>query len=393
VRKSSVSSRQSSALAAACLLLAFSTARPVHAQFDNIPPAGADPYVLLDYGKLMLEDGRVEKAYEWIAQIPLGQAEGYVDEELLIQRLLISGAFVRSATYLAGQVRHYKLDGPYLSWLGQERERYLTDYCDTAQLYLDATGDGYECGFIRFRLPQVTESHMQDLELYAAGEMLDSAAKNWAEGRDTLGRGLLIAQARAAIVLGAAVHYDLPDASSTLKGLARRLHAGVPIYPALLFDWLAQNAADSAFGPDRLARTALSLDARLLSLPGGETTVKIKQRAGARAKLPALLAASRGETAPEIVASAPADTASPRAAAGPSASLKPADPAPQADAEAPPQDGGEKRDEPGAEAEDAKDAQNESADGEGDSAAKKDPPRKKKPRGRPIPRRPRGLHL
>jgi hypothetical protein len=242
-----------------------------------------DPYVLLDAAKLTLADTKLERAARQLAAIPLGQAEPYVDEEIVLQRLLLAGAFLDSCTYLHQVLESQGLgDGNYARWLEQERGRHAQQFAALARDYLQRTQRGYALSFVRFRLPRVNEEHLRDVELYSDPQFLLAAAENWDQGRRGLGKGLILTQARIAVVLAAAVHYDLPEASQTLRGAERRLEAGVPLRPALLLDWIAETASHNGARDADLRNLAREADTRMTALPPGQVPEQLSERLEAR---------------------------------------------------------------------------------------------------------------
>ncbi len=249
--------------------------------------ASTDPYVLLDAAKLALADSKLEKAGRMLEAIPLNQSQSYVDEEVIFQRMLLEGAFLSSTTFLLEVLGREKLaTGKYGQWLAGERLQHAVRFEALAQDFLRRTENGYHLGFVRFRLPEVNEEHLRDVELYSDPQVLLAAAKNWEEGRDGLGRGLVLSQARVAVVLAAAVHYDLPQASTTLMGASRRLAAGVPLRPAIVLDWMADTAQRNARSGDSLGELALKADLRLLALPAAQLPAETKKRAELRRNPP-----------------------------------------------------------------------------------------------------------
>ena len=64
------------------LILAF----PLIAVADE-PAQPADPFVALDAAKTTLAEGKLEDARKELAQIPTDEAEAYVNEEVVFQRM------------------------------------------------------------------------------------------------------------------------------------------------------------------------------------------------------------------------------------------------------------------------------------------------------------------
>ena len=246
-------------------------------------PAGPDPYVLLDEAKLKLGEGRLAQARELLKTTPTADVEGYVIEEVLLQRMLVNSAFLRATHYLWLQLEAMELaDTGYGEWLAGECADYAGDFADQAERYLELTAEGPQLDFVRFRLPVVTTEHLTDLELYTDPEILGPAVRNWDDGREGLGKGLIAGQARVALVLGAVRHYDRDSASPSLEMASERLRAGVPLDYAVLLDWIAGTAR---FVPDddRLADLADRADRRLRTVEGGLELIELRERLAAEA--------------------------------------------------------------------------------------------------------------
>src|SRR4051812_48788212 len=97
--------------------------------YGGFAPAGEvaspDPFVAPDSAKMTLADGKLEDAREKLAQIPAGQAEGYIDEEVALQRMLLEAAFLDAANFLWNELGKMKLgNGGYAKWLWGERDKY-----------------------------------------------------------------------------------------------------------------------------------------------------------------------------------------------------------------------------------------------------------------------------
>ena len=203
-----------------------------------------DPFVLLDQAKLAIGAGDLQKGADQLAAIPLGVAEPYVDEEVVLQQLLLQGARLTAAASIADELK--RGDGlaatPYAKWLADEAAAAGTDFAKLATDYLNRTAGGAKLTFVRFRLPRVSDEYLKDAQLLCDPAVLHAAAENWAEGRDLLGRGLVTAQARLALVIAAAVHYDLPYPSPTLEQAAERLRSGVPLKPGSVEQWITETA-------------------------------------------------------------------------------------------------------------------------------------------------------
>jgi hypothetical protein len=248
------------------LLMAAAPLAAAHAA--DTPAAGTDPYVLLDAAKLKLGEGRLAKARELLAAIPLATAEEYVDEEILFQQLLINSAYLKATNYLLSELGRDELaDSAYGRWLEAERDDYAAGFARLAQQYLDRTAGGPQLDFVRFRLPLVTAEHINDLELYSDIEILSPAVTNWDDGREGLGKGLIAGQARVALVLAAARFYDLPDAASSLEQVRQRLLSGVPLAYGEVLAWIAEEAEQL---PEiaALAAAGAAARARLSQLAG-----------------------------------------------------------------------------------------------------------------------------
>jgi len=227
------------------VLLVVVAALPAAAVDDGTAADGADPYVLLDAAKLKLGEGRLAKARELLAEIPLAGAEGYVDEEILFQQLLINSAYLKATNYLLSELGRDDLgNSAYARWLAGERDGYAATFARLARQYLADTAGGPRLDFVRFRLPLVTAEHINDLELYSDPEILGPAVTNWDDGREGLGKGLIAGQARVALVLSAARYYDLPDAAGSLEQVRQRLDSGVPLDYALVLEWISEEAGE-----------------------------------------------------------------------------------------------------------------------------------------------------
>jgi hypothetical protein len=78
-----------------------------------------------------------------------------------------------------------------------------------------------------------------------------------------LGRGLVVSQSRLALVIAAAVHYDLPHPSATLEQAAERLRSGVPLKPGSVELWIAETA--ERYGPHDPALQERAHDTRRMA--------------------------------------------------------------------------------------------------------------------------------
>jgi hypothetical protein len=242
-----------------------------------------DPYVLLDEAKLVLGKGKLDRAQQMLSAIPLDSAEGYVAEEVLYERLLVCSAFLTATQTLHGALAQQKLDsGGYAKWLKDEQANYATDFAAMARDYLARTAKGAALDFVRFRLPVVSDEYLQDVMLYTDPMVLSAAVTNWEDGRQGLGKGLIGSQARVALVLAAAVNYDLPKASSTVEQVAQRLRTGVPVDQAQMLDWIADTAQRYNLPGDGLAGVAAETDARLGQVLAGKPDAALALRLGQR---------------------------------------------------------------------------------------------------------------
>lgn len=232
----------------------------VAAAADEQPAATADPFVLLDAAKLQLGEGRLAKAKDLLAEIPLDGAESYVSEEIIFQRLLVVSAYLTATHSLVGDLQSDELaDSAYGQWLADERDGYAASFARLAQQFLERTATEPRLDFVRFRLPVVTAEHINDLELFSDPEILGPAVTNWDDGREGLGKGLIAGQARVALVLAAARFYDLPQAAPSLEQVRQRLTSGVPLdYPEVLA-WIADEAEQV---PDNSELAAVAVAAR-----------------------------------------------------------------------------------------------------------------------------------
>jgi hypothetical protein len=255
-----------------------------HASAGFGQPVSSDPMVQLDQAKLLIGEGKLLAAGEALAAIP-HTAEPYVTEEIVYTELLIAGTYLSSAYRLLGDLERGGQGGTgYAQWLRGERTQYAQRFVALANEYLALTADGPALDFVRFRLPWVSDEHLRDMELYADPQILGAAVTNWDEGREGLGRGLVQTQTRVALVLSAAVNYDLPQASRTLAGVAERLKAGVPLdYPTVL-DWLADISLQHSPAAPELAGVVAETDARILQLTADQPDSAVRHRAQAREK-------------------------------------------------------------------------------------------------------------
>lgn len=246
-----------------------------------------DPYVLLDEAKIVLGRGKLDKAQQMLSAIPLDAAEGFVAEEVLYERLLVCSAFLTATQTLHGALVQQQLDGGgYAKWLNDEQAKYAAEFAALARDYLARTASGATLDFVRFRLPVVSDEYLQDVMLYTDPMVLSAAVTNWEDGRQGLGKGLIGSQARVALVLAAAVNYDLPKASSTVEQVAQRLRRGVPVAQAPLLDWIADTAQRYSLPGDGLADVRAETDARLARLLADKPDPALKLRLDGREQAP-----------------------------------------------------------------------------------------------------------
>jgi hypothetical protein len=242
--------------------------------------------VALDGAKMTLGDGKLEDARKQLASIPAGGAEAYVDEEVALQRMLLDAAFLDAANFLWNELGKMKLGkSAYAAWLWGERDKYADSLASEMRSYLQLTDKGYQLTFVRFRLPEVTDQHVADVELYSDHQVLTAAAQNWDDGRDGLGRGLILAQARVAVLLSAASFYDMPK-SGNLQVVEARLRAGVPIYPAVTMDWIAETCHRLEGAGNGLGQLGKGADARLATMLAAHANPQLSERMAVRAAPP-----------------------------------------------------------------------------------------------------------
>jgi hypothetical protein len=203
--------------------------------------------VLLDSAKMTMAGGKLEDALKLLADFEPEGDEPLVDQEILFQRLLLNAAFLAATHFLGAELEGGEFaDSAYAGWLAEQRTEYTAGFIAGANALLDATEDSMALDFVRFRLPEVTDEYLEDAGLYADVQVLSAAASNYADGRTGLGRGVVVAQARIALVLFAAEFYDLPQAAQSLEAAADRLRAGVPVEEAQFLFWLEDLATELA---------------------------------------------------------------------------------------------------------------------------------------------------
>jgi len=271
------------------LLLTLYMSGAAHADTTVCP---TDPFVALDAAKSTLQEGHLEDARSELAAIPLGGAEKYIDEEVLLQRMLLDAAFLDAANFLYDELGTMKLgSGAYAKWLWGQRDQFAATLSGDMRDYLARTAGGYALGFVRFRLPEVTDQHIEDVALYSDKQVLSAAAQNWDEGRQGLGQGLILAQARVAVVLSAAGFYDM-NTPGNLQQVAARLTAGVPVYPAQTMDWIAETCHRLAPAGHDLKALGQQADTRLAYMLVSKPSAQFAARMQARAAQPKAAAAA-----------------------------------------------------------------------------------------------------
>jgi hypothetical protein len=232
-----------------------------------------DPYVMLDEAKLNIGEGKLRRATAMLAIVDSAAADPHVREELLFQRLLLTGAFLSAAGSVLKDAQNAGYgDSQYAAWLRVEGAQYASVFSALATEWLAETQEELDCDFVRFRLPSVTADHLSDAVLYSDPQVLRAAVQNWEQDKQGLGKGLIGTQARVALVLGAATFYDLPSGARTLEAVSSRLESGVPIDSRIVYDWLAQTAWEQReVGGTGLQKVQEEVDqrlAKLLQVPG-----------------------------------------------------------------------------------------------------------------------------
>jgi hypothetical protein len=133
--------------------------------------------------------------------------------------------------------------------------------------------------------------------------VLSAAVENWSEGKGGLGRALVSSQARVALVLAAAVHYDKAEAGESLESVQARLREGVLIDDLTTLDWLSRSLHDLSPGW-RLRALADEADRRIISRTEDRTGSEWRRRAQQR------LGQTSGQAAaPETLGSSNENTA------------------------------------------------------------------------------------
>ncbi|MCB1218118.1 hypothetical protein KDL44_12040 [bacterium] len=224
----------------------------------------SDPMVLLEEAKLTIADGKLAHAQELLAEIPLADAEDYVAQEVLFQQLLLSAALLQATDFLLRELVSGELfESGYADYLVEERSRQATQFEEQSRHFIELSGTDPQLEFVRFRLPFVTVEHLRDVELYSDVEMLRAAVDSWGRDQQRLGKGLINAQARVALVLVCARFYDLEQASATIEAVSLRLLEGVPVDMRATVEWIAEfsysvaNPADGLEELSLLARSSL----------------------------------------------------------------------------------------------------------------------------------------
>ncbi|HES58060.1 MAG TPA: hypothetical protein ENO21_01365 [Firmicutes bacterium] len=245
--------------------------------------AADDPMVQLDEAKLKLADGKLAVAREMMAEIRTAGAEDYVAEEVLYHQLVLAAAYLSATHYLLQELEQQDYsDTAYYKWLARERGNYVREFEHHASEYLDSTADGSHLPFVRFRLPVVTDEYLQDTGLYSDAQVLGAAVSNWEDGREGLGKGIIGSQVRVAFVLAVAIHYDLPQASTTLEQVAQRLRGGVPISQLVVLDWLSGTIHELTDEADGLRKLADIADQRVIEATSGDFDSHLYRQALAR---------------------------------------------------------------------------------------------------------------
>ena len=244
--------------------------------------AQSDPYVELEQAKFKLAEGKLNAARDLLSAIDASGAEEFVREELAFQRMLIDYSQVQAITHLLRRLEDTGRDQTeYAGWLRQEWGRYAERLLASGSEFMELSRERQDLEFIRFRLPHITEENLQDLELFADEMVLTAAIENWAEGRGGLGRALVSSQARVALVLAAAIHYDKAEAGESIGSVQDRLRDGVLIDDITTLDWLSSGLRELSPGW-RLRELADEADRRILQRTEGLTGSQWRRRAEQR---------------------------------------------------------------------------------------------------------------
>jgi len=237
--------RRAVLLAAGCCLLLWQ------------PAAAQDAMALLDEAKMTMAGGKLERALKLLTELEPAGNEPLVDQEILFQRMLLNASFLAASHYLLEELESGEFaNSAYAAWLRDQRSAYREEFLDGANELLRETAENMALDFVRFRLPEVTDEYLEDAGLYADAQVLTAACTNYDDGREGLGRGVVVAQARIALVLFAAEFYDLPDAADSLEHAADRLRAGVPLEEAQFLFWLEDLAMELSGGDEALVALA-----------------------------------------------------------------------------------------------------------------------------------------
>jgi hypothetical protein len=254
------------------------------AAFAADATAPTDPLVALDAAKMTLADGKLEDARTQLAQVPAAAPnERYIDEEVSFQRMLLEAAFLDATNFLYAELGRMKLqNGGYAKWIWTQRDMYADGLAAEVRRYMQLTAGGNYLSFVRFRLPVVTDKHIQDVELYSDRQVLAAAAKNWDEGSEGLGKGLILVQARVAMALAAAAFYDM-EQGGNVSVVSKRLAAGVPVYPWQVLDWIAETCKRLEGAGNGLGQLYKGADAKLVTVlaqyPNPALTKRVELRA------------------------------------------------------------------------------------------------------------------
>ena len=224
----------------------------------------SDPMVLLEEAKLTIADGKLAHAQDLLASIELEAAEDYVRQEVIFQRMMLSASILQATDFLLRELVNGDLfESGYADYLVEERGRQAALFEETARSFIELTQENPQLEFVRFRLPHVTVEHLRDVDLYSDFEMLSAASESWEKDQQRLGKGLVNAQARVALVLACARYYDLEEASATIEAVSLRLLEGVPVSMPQTVGWISEFAYSVANPADGLEELSLLADASL----------------------------------------------------------------------------------------------------------------------------------
>ncbi len=223
-----------------------------------------DPLVLLEEAKLKIAAGKLSQAQQLLSEISLSEEEEYIRQEVLFQRMMLSAALLQATDFLLRELVSGELfESGYADYLVDERSAQATQFSETAREFIELATADPQLEFVRFRLPHVTVEHLRDVDLYSDYEMLSAAVDSWEKDQQRLGKGLVNAQARVALVLACARYYDLEQASATIEAVSRRLLEGVPLDMRATIDWIAEFAYSVANPADDLEELSLLATASL----------------------------------------------------------------------------------------------------------------------------------